>query len=407
MNSTSYYMKKSLQSEDVQMSIMEKYAPVPITVPPRAKLFPSIPIEAVQAPFTNTLETILMEAIWAPSGDNIQPWRIIPLSPTVCLMTVVYGEDTIFDLDHASTHMALGTFIETACIAAIKRGYEPLVQLESQSSDRGDVAPVYKFEIFPLAEPRHETLFEYIKQRKTNRFPYKRIQMTSEQKKLIENNIPAGYRFIWFEGSKRLRGAYLTFLAGCIRYAAPESFKTHQETIDWANATHSPDRIPAQGIGMPRIMLPFVKWFLGSKNRFWFFVRFMMGHMTTAFQLDFIPNYFCAGQVAILADKQPKTPDDFVMAGRSVQRFWLSLTAVGLVSQPLYSPLIFSRYHAMGIKFTNAPYLQRKASSLTTYFKKFLGQENDLGHVVWFARLGATSPIQSYSERVPVKNIIQ
>lgn len=354
-------------------------------------------------PYLNTpklspvLETILDHATWAPSGDNIQPWRITPLTSTSCSLTVVYGDDNIFDLDHASTHMALGTFIETACITAVTHGYEPLVECVVPGTD---TPPMYTFTIFPLAESRHEPLFQYIEHRHTNRFPFRRTPITTEQKDQIGLFMPPGYRLHWISGSRRMRMAFLCFLAGCIRYAIPESFRIHQETIDWKNMVASPDRIPSRAIGMPRFMLPLVHFFMMHASRFQFFTRYFAGHITTALQLDAIPNFFCGGHVAILADAAPKRPHDFVMAGRAMQRLWLATTACGLASQPLYSPMIFSRYAEQGIPFTNHARAKSKAQKLSGLLKTFLGLKNDTQHsLVWLARIGQAGPISARSTR--------
>jgi len=77
-------------------------------------------------------------------------------------------------------------------------------------------------------------------------------------------------------------------------------------------------------------------------------------------QMDFLPALSCGAHCLLLARRPPVTVDDNVLAGRAMQRFWLTATRIGLMLQPEMTPLIFGRYGAEGRPFSS----RRDASAL-------------------------------------------
>src|ERR1700754_2954634 len=70
----------------------------------------------------SVVHQILDLARWAPSGDNVQPWRFEVVSGTHLR---IHGIDTqqtradcVYDLDGRPTQISLGALIETLSIAA-------------------------------------------------------------------------------------------------------------------------------------------------------------------------------------------------------------------------------------------------------------------------------------------------
>ena len=107
--------------------------------------------------------------------------------------------------------------------------------------------------------------------------------------------------------------------------------------------------------------------------------------------MDFIPSLACGAHFIIKAQQQPASIDDFVAAGRAVQRCWLTATQLGLFQQPELTPLIFGSYVRHGVKFTAQPALEAQAQTLEVRARRSISA--DLECAVWMGRIGiGTTP---------------
>jgi hypothetical protein len=130
----------------------------------------------------------------------------------------------------------------------------------------------------------------------------------------------------------------------------------------------------------------------------------LMGTWAPRLQMDLVPGLACSAHVSIEAAQEPQSIDDYVAAGRAVQRFWLTLTAQGYFLQPEMTPLIFTRYASNDTAFTavgklreDARALQRRTQDL--FFK-------GTGFPVFIARVGAGPAPAARSLRKPVSQLM-
>ena len=107
-------------------------------------------------------------------------------------------------------------------------------------------------------------------------------------------------------------------------------------------------------------------WVMVSWYRVDFLNRFMGGTLIPRFELDFLTGMACASHFIIMAEQPPETLDDFVSAGRAVQRFWLTAARLGLQLQPEMTPLIFHSYVRDGVDFSSNQRSQNLARMLAT-----------------------------------------
>lgn len=348
----------------------------------------------------SNIERILDRARWAPSGDNEQAWRVKILTGDSCEITTGYFLNSIFHLNRHSDHIALGCFLENIQLAAQDEGYN--IILEQKTIVLGQ-APIYLVTLEKLGQSVKNPIGAFIEQRSVNRFHYKLRNLTSDQKKCIEENLPKGFSILWFEKSRRLEFAKIVFKAANMRFLIPEMFDIHCKIIDWKN-DQSPDKIPSKALGMPSIFLPVMKWMLGRWQRMELYNRFMCGHMMTSFKLDYIPCVFSSAGIAIIASKEPVTADDWVAAGRAIQRFWLTVTSLGLSHQPAFSPLLFSKYDLENKVFSAVPGIPEKNKSLKNSLSHLLGSDDVLKKTVWLGRVGYAYPKKARSVRVSIRS---
>src|SRR6185437_530693 len=105
-------------------------------------------------------------------------------------------------------------------------------------------------------------------------------------------------------------------------------------------------------------------------------------------ELDLLPGLYCAAHVALMAATAPRVFDDYIAAGRALQRFWLTATRLGLQFQPEYTPLVFARYARDGVRFSEVPGAVESAQAIRGRLERLLG-ESGAAKAVFIGRIGA------------------
>jgi hypothetical protein len=145
---------------------------------------------------------------------------------------------------------------------------------------------------------------------------------------------------------------------------------------------------------------------MGNWKRVRFFNTWLAGHLTPRIEMDLLPGMFCGAHFAIVANKSPRTIDDYVAAGRAVQRFWLTATQQGLQLQPELTPLIFSRYVREGTAFSQTPRATEQAARLSRRLTDILA-DVPVENVAFLGRIGSGKAARSRSLRLPLGRLLR
>lgn len=345
------------------------------------------------------IERILDLARWAPSGDNTQPWRFEVLGEEHVL---VHGLDTrdhvVYDLDGRASQLAIGALLETMAIAASTQGRTASIQRRPDTPETHLLFDVHFRRETGLAV---DSLASSIEKRVVQRRPMSTRPLTEEHKQVLGRSLPANYSIVWYEDfGERWGMARFMFDNAKIRLTIPEAYQVHKSVIEWG-AKFSEDRIPEQAVGVDPLTARFMRWVMRSWGRVEFFNTWLLGHLPPRIQLDILPGIFCAAHFALLADRPFGTIDDYVAAGRGMQRFWLTATGMGLSLQPEMTPVIFTRYVRQERPFTSSGVAIAEARRLDGVLRRLLAG-NDIDKLFFMARIG-TGPIPvSRSLRLPV-----
>ncbi|QJD92261.1 molybdopterin biosynthesis protein MoeY [Duganella dendranthematis] len=349
-----------------------------------------------------TLEQILDLARWAPSGDNTQPWRFEVLDHR---RLVIHGHDTrdhcVYDLDGHPSQMSIGALLETMAIAASTFGLE---MRAARNMDTPEARPTISVEFVPSPGLPADPLADAILPRAVQRRPLSRRPLTVTEKTTLTAALPDGYRVHWLEGSQRVAAARLMFRNAKLRLTMPEAHRVHQSIIEW-NAQYSEDRIPDQALGADPMTTKLMRWVMQDWQRVRFFNTWLAGTLAPRLQMDLIPSLACAAHLVLVAVQRPQRMDDYIAAGRAMQRFWLTATALGLQMQPEMTPLIFSRYVRENRVFSGTAGMQEKAVELSRAGAALLGQQ-DWEAAVFMARIGAGQPATARSLRRPLRELL-
>jgi hypothetical protein len=228
--------------------------------------------------------------------------------------------------------------------------------------------------------------------------------LSPSQKEALQKAVSDAYSVRWFAGgAQRWRLARLMFSNARLRLTIPEAYTVHRDIIEW-QARFSEDRVPDQALGLDAMTLKLMRWVMMSWQRVHFFNTWLAGHVTPRIEMDLLPGVLCAAHFAIVARQAPHSIDDYVAAGRAVQRFWLTATQLGLQLQPEMTPLIFSRYVREGTAFTRLPGAAETVGKLDRRLAGIL-QDVPIDRVAFFGRIGNGKVATSRSLRLPLARL--
>jgi len=350
-----------------------------------------------------TLEAILDLARWAPSGDNTQPWRFEVIDAR---HVVVHGFDTrshcVYDLDGHPSQLSIGALLETMSIAASAHGLEAHA---TRRRDQADDHPTLDVVFTPQDAPAPDPLAAVIRERSVQRRPLSKRPLTAGEKAALAAALPPGYRVLWLEDGRQRRAmARLLFHNAWLRLSMPEAHRVHREVIEW-NARFSEDRMPDQALGVDPLTAKLMRWIMQDWSRVEFFNTWLAGTVAPRVQMDLLPALACAAHIVLVAERDPHSIDDYLAAGRAMQRFWLTATRLNLQMQPEMTPLIFSRYVRERRSFSSTPGMQEAAEKLARQGAELIGAEA-FPRAVFLARIGAGAPAKARSLRKPLSQLL-
>lgn len=350
----------------------------------------------------SVMHQILDLARWAPSGDNTQCWQFEILAPD---HVAVHGFDTrehcVYDLDGHPSQISYGALLETLAIAATGHGLRADVQ---RREGLPDDKPVFDVRLVRDPAITPSPLIPAITRRSVQRRPMRTRPLSVQEKAALEAAVADGYTVSWLEGTRvKLRTAKLMYNNARLRLSMPEAFETHRKIIHFG-VSHSPDRVPDKALGLDPMTLKMMKWAMVGWGRMSTMNR-VMGTWAPRLQMDFVPGVACAAHFVLKAKRQPQTIDDYVRAGRAVQRFWLTITHLGLHMQPEMTPLIFSKYVRENVKFTDTMPLHGMAAKLERQAAHLIFTDDN--YPVYMGRLGAGKAPTSRSERRPLEELMR
>lgn len=353
---------------------------------------------------STVMQQILELARWAPSGDNVQSWQFEVSAPT---HLVIHASDTrhdcVYDLDGHPSQISFGALIETIAIAASAHGLRAAVTRRVLPPSE-EARPVFDVEFVADPQLKPDPLAAQITERTVQRGRMHTTALTAEQKRQLEQAVGPAYRIDWFESmAERRRMARLMFNNAKLRLTMPEAYEVHKRIIDW-KAKRSTHGVPDQALGVNPGTLQLMRWAMRSWRRM-SLTNALMGTWAPRLEMDYLPSIFCAAHYVIKARQAPRGIDDYVAAGRALQRFWLTLTGLGLFMQPEMTPLIFSKYAREKVKFTATHGLPEQAAKLQLQTEELLG--GTPGFAVYMGRIGTGPAPTAWSERKPLSELMK
>lgn len=345
------------------------------------------------------IKKILSYGVWAPSGDNCQPWRF-GVKDNVLRIYNLPGKIPFYNFEEKGSYLAHGALIENINIAARDLGYKSNISLFPNPSNKDLVAEI----VFEKTERVPQELLDVIKTRCTNRKPYKKEPLSAEQISALENSvkdIPGVQNVnVTDRQNKKIIGRASAENEAIVL----NTERYHQLFFKHIVWTEEEEKQKKSGLYFKTMELPGPKGFLFKFVSDW-------NHMKLMKKIGFpklivagnAESYASAGAMSAIVTKN-NTPADFVNTGRATQRVWLTATKMGLAAHPI-----------SGILFLMQRVLVKQTEDLTAeqiqMIKNAYQEISDAfgkpdGYVTFILRIGkAPAPTANCSRLEPVIEI--
>jgi molybdopterin/thiamine biosynthesis adenylyltransferase/nitroreductase len=367
-----------------------------------------------EPPPGSPIDEILRAARWAPSGDNVQPWRfeILDANSLRVWLDADHGENVYEYRGGEPTLIAGGVLLESLRVAATGWGRAMTWSYEGLQGSPG--RHVLHVEFHPDRSVSPHRWLPHLMQRSVDRRRYRARPLTPREKQSLSDAAGADIRLEWHQSrGSRLRLALLGARATDIRLRTPEAYEVHRRMLDFGRK-HSPNGIPGGAVGLDRATLAIMRWGMASWSRLRLLNR-LGGTWSTAAQLDLLPGLasgaFFTMRLPHPAGEADTAPDQRVTAllrvGEAVQRFWLEASRLGLAVQPALAILAFAHYGETNAVFSKDPTVIRKARALATRFRQVIGESAD--EFVFIGRIGEPLPRLpvTRSTRLPLNQLVE
>lgn len=285
----------------------------------------------------NDIEKIIKDGTLAPSGENAQPWKFIVKGKKIHVFNKPEVDQSLYNFKQKGSYVAHGALIENIVISSSKYGYKTNVKLFPEENNENLVAII----TLEKADIENDPLYNYIKQRVTNRKPYEEQKLSDEQKKQLINIARdkgfAELKIIDNKESMNILGDALA-VNELVLFSNKKLHDFFYDHIIWKD-----DEQDKAG-GFYIKTLEFLPHQLKAVKLFksWFILNLLnkIGKVANKIAKENSEKYAKSGTlVAIVVDGNSNS--DFVKGGRTMQRVWLKATELGLSMHPCTGTLFF------------------------------------------------------------------
>lgn len=265
---------------------------------------------------------MILQATQAPSGHNTQPWLFKMKENSIEIHPDFDKALPIVDPDHRELFISLGCAAENLCIAAFEQGYDAEVKI----NDTGIISVFLRKNEGGL----HHPLFPSIALRQTNRSVYNGQPIPENNLDMLRK-IPAdpSVRFYFYEnGSSEFDAISSYVIRGNTIQMQDTAFV--QELKSWMRYNKKHQNTTADGLSYA---------VFGAPNLPMFIVKpIMSGYLNETKQNKGDIKKMQSSSHFVLFTTQANTIVQWIDLGRTLERFLLQSTRVGIVHAYLNQP---------------------------------------------------------------------
>lgn len=264
---------------------------------------------------------IVQYAVKAPSGHNTQPWKFRIKNDSIEILPDFDLTLTAVDNTRREMYISLGCATENLCIAATHFGYEYHIV---KSNGQSVIVQLKK------SSTGEDPLFNVIAQRQTNRSVYQKRKIAADTLQLIQQvPLEPNVGMYFFENGSSLADTLTTFIArGNTIQMTDKAFK--EELLNWIRFNKKQIRQTNNGLTFQTLGFPSLPGFMARV--------IINSHLKPAQQNKSDLEKVYSSSHLILFTTQHNTPEEWIALGRSLERFLLKTTALGIANGYMNQP---------------------------------------------------------------------
>jgi hypothetical protein len=285
------------------------------------------------------IKNIIYESIWAPSGDNAQPWRFEVENNAIKVFVVPERDTSLYNFNQNASLVAIGALIENIKISSMTYGYRTSINLFPKEDNFNLIATI----LLEKSEAINHPLYPYIKERVTNRKPYKTGPILKEHIDEILK-LEKKYSDIFIVlNDNRNDIEKLTQLTSLNEKIVLENKNLHDFLFNHITWSEKAD-LEKKGFFIKTLELKGPQLFAFKLFRFWWVLNlFNKIGVSNLVAKDNAKIYKQSGAfIAIISNDNSKI--SFLKSGMLTQEFWLLCTKFNISVQPLTGiPFLYHR----------------------------------------------------------------
>lgn len=269
------------------------------------------------------IKKILEAGCQAPSGSNSQPWKFRVKNNVIEIISLPEKDHPILNYRYRGTWMAHGALIENIAIAASHLGYQAQIIVFPDKSNPKLTARI----VLEKSISQNESLYKSIFTRTTNRKPYERIPLKDSDKTALLESIKGMCDFRFTEESDKLK--IIGEAVAVNEIVLFENRRLHDLLFEELVWTKKEERQKGGGLYLKTMELKLPQQFALMFFRQWGIMKiFNKFGVARSIAKDNAKNYASSSLMGIVVVRD--NDEDFISAGKLIERLWLEATRLGL-----------------------------------------------------------------------------
>ena len=268
---------------------------------------------------------LIRAAIQAPSGHNSQPWKFYIDSSSIEIVPDFTKALPVVDANHRELYISLGCAVENLCLAAKEKGYRPAPSI-TQKDDS-----TYSIRVELTEEQvQKDPLFQAIDTRQTNRSAYSHRMIDPDTISMIrEVSCQEGTQFSMYPRKSETYNTLSEYIyRGNAIQMQDKAFK--KELLSWIRFNKKHIRKTKDGLTHEVMGTPATPSFLG-KLIVGLFLKPDPQNKTDRKKLE-------SSSHLVLFTTKNNTPREWIALGRTLERFLLKTTSLGIANAYMNPP---------------------------------------------------------------------
>lgn len=317
-----------------------------------------------------TIEDIVDQACWAPSGGNVQPWKWIYKKGVLSLFHDLHYSYSFLDFKNRGSLIGLGAALENVTQRAAYHSLKAEISILASDFDDRLIAQIQFYNDQDAAANEFLNLGAKLHLRLTNRLKSKALKPVSKQVKvdISEHLAGTGFSVKWLEGEKLKKMAQIVGAVERQRILDPWG---HEDFIAEARWTKEEAESTRNGVDIRTLDLDesdLVGFKLIKDAKAIAHLRnWDRGQALIKMSTDSLEN----SSALVLLYTEGHSAKSVINGGRLVERLWVYLNKKGLAYQPV-SPATFMFARLRMDDDSSSPYLIKELKKLRREYLELL-----------------------------------